>query len=90
MAERVKAHPDSPSSVGSLAREQKLYDSNLRQWLPEHEGKHVLIKGNAVVGFYGSRDEALSTGYARFGIGPLFVKQVSPSESIHQIPNAAV
>ncbi len=46
-------------------------------------GEYVLIKGDKVDGFYESRDEALTAGYSRFGIGPLFVKQVLPSEPVH-------
>jgi hypothetical protein len=54
----------------------------------DHEGKYVLIKGRTVDGFYQSRSEALTAGYARFGIGPLMAKQVLDSEPNSHIPNA--
>ena len=73
-----------------MNREQAVYEANLSRWLSDHEGEYVLIKGDQVDGFYESRDEALSAGYARFGIGSLFVKQVSPSEPVHHIPNAII
>jgi len=73
-----------------LSREQALYEANLSRWLPDHEREYVLIKGDEVDGFYESRDEALIAGYSRFGIGPLFVKQVSPSEPVHHIPGALI
>jgi len=73
-----------------LHREQAVYEANLSRWLPEHEGEYVLIKGDTIDGFYESRDEALTAGYSRFGIGPLFVKQVLTSEPVHHIPNALI
>jgi hypothetical protein len=73
-----------------LDREQAVYETNLPRWISDHEGKHVLIKGDQVVGFYEYRDEALDAGYTRFGVGPLFVKQVSPAEPVHNIPNALI
>ena len=71
----------------SLSREQAVYEANLSRWLSDHEGEYVLIK---VDGFHESRDEALTAGYSRFGIGPLFLKQVSPSEPVHHIPSALI
>jgi hypothetical protein len=64
-----------------------VYEANLPRWLQEHGAAHVLIKGDEVVGFYETRDEALAAGYARFGVVPLFVKQIAASELIHHIPN---
>lgn len=71
----------------SLRREQAVYRAHLRRWLGEHEGEYVLIKGDEVMGFFATRDEALAAGYARFGVVPLFVKQVAAAEPIHHIPN---
>ncbi len=88
MAEKIRLRSVLRSRAPSLNREQSVYEANLSHWLTDHEGEYVLIKGEKVGGFYGSRDEALTVGYARFGIGPLFVKQISPSEPVHQIPNA--
>jgi hypothetical protein len=90
MVDKVRLRPGQRPRAASLNREQAVYEANLSRWLSDHEGKYVLIKGVKVDGFYGSRDEALSAGYARFGIGPLFVKRVWPSESAHQIPNALI
>jgi hypothetical protein len=90
MVEKVKLRPDQGSRATSLNREQAVYEANLSRWLSDHEGEYVLIKGDKVDGFYESRDEALTAGYSRFGIGPLFVKQVSPSEPVDHIPNALI
>jgi len=78
------------SRSASLSREHAVYEANLSRWLSDHEGEYVLIKGDKVDGFHESRDEALTAGYSRFGIGPLFVKQVSPSEPVHHIPGALI
>lgn len=88
MAEKVRLRPDRAPRAASLNREQAVFEGNLPRWLADHEGEYVLIKGDQVAGFHESRDEALTAGYARFGIGPLFVKQVSPAEPVHTIPNA--
>jgi hypothetical protein len=76
--------------VASLKHEQAVYEANLNRWLPDRQGKFVLIKDDRVAGFYDSRDEALAAGYSRFGIGPLFVKQVTPFEPVHHIPSAII
>jgi hypothetical protein len=90
MAEKAKSRPNRRSLATSLRREQAVYESNVSRWLADHEGEYVLIKGEAVDGFYESRDEALTAGYSRFGIGPLFVKQILPTEPVYHIPNALV
>jgi hypothetical protein len=90
MVEKAKLRPNQGSRAASLNREQAVYESNLSRRLSDHEGEYVLIKDDQVGGFYESRDEALTAGYTRFGIGPLFLKQVSPSEPVHHIPNAII
>ena len=71
----------------SLGREQALYEANLPQWLQSTKAHNVLIKGDEVIGFFATRAEALDAGYARFGVVPLFVKQVLASEPVYHIPN---
>jgi hypothetical protein len=90
MVEKARRRPAKGSRIASLNREHAVYEANLSEWLSDHEGQYVLIKSDIVDGFYESRDEALTAGYSRFGIGPLFVKRVSPSETVHQIPNALI
>jgi hypothetical protein len=90
MVENVKPRPSRGSRAVALHREQAVYEANLPRWLADHEGQHVLIKGDTVGGFFESRDEALAAGYSRFGIGPLFVKQLAPSEPVYHIPSALI
>jgi hypothetical protein len=87
MAEKAKARPERRPRIVSLSREQAVYEAHLPRWLQEHDGAHVLIKGDEIVGFYQTRDEALTAGYTRFGVVPLFVKQVAASEPIYHMPN---
>jgi hypothetical protein len=87
MSEKGEARAIRRPRTASLRREQAVYQAHLRRWLRGHEGEHVLVKGDEVVGFFATRDEALAAGYARFGVVPLFVKQVAAAEPIHHIPN---
>jgi hypothetical protein len=88
MTEKAKRRTTRGSQLLTLKREQAVFDANLSSWLSDHEGEYVLIKGEIVDGFYESRDDALVAGYSRFGIGPLFVKQVLATEPVYNIPNA--
>ncbi len=88
--EKANRRPPKRTRLFTLRREQAVFDANLSSWLTEHEGEYVLIKGKNVDGFYKSRDDALTAGYARFGIGPLLVKQVLAAEPIYNIPNALI
>jgi hypothetical protein len=87
MTDKAEVRTIRQTRAASLRREQAVYEAHLPGWLREHEADHVLIKGDDVVGFFSTRDEALAVGYARFGVVPLFVKQVAASEPIHHIPN---
>ena len=63
-----------------LAQEYETYKSKLPE-LARHEGKFVLIQGTDVVGLFATFEEALTAGYAKFGLEePFFVKQISPVE----------
>jgi hypothetical protein len=87
MAKNIKTRPHSRPRTVSLNQEQAIYEAGLPRWMQEHESAHVLIKGDDVVGFYETFDEALAAGYARFGHVPLFVKQITAVEPIYNIPN---
>jgi hypothetical protein len=87
VAQETKVPSDRRPRTESLNRELAVYATNLRRWLEDHRNAHVLIKGDEVVGFYETRDEALAAGYSRFGVVPLLVKQIQESEPIYYIPN---
>ncbi len=87
VAGKTKPRSERRPRNTSLKREQAVYDKHLSRWLKEHEHKHVLIKRDIVVGFYETRDQALAAGYDRFGVVPLFVKQVEAAEPVYHISN---
>ena len=90
MSEKAKPRPSQRPRTVSLNREHAVYEANLPRWIPDYEGQHVLIKGKEVAGFYKTREDALAAGYSRFGVSPLFVKQVAASEPVYHIPNAFI
>lgn len=59
-----------------LDKEIAYYQAHLDQWLREYPGKYVSIKEEEVLGFFDSRDEALTAAIDRFGIGSYLVRQV--------------
>ena len=54
-------------------------------WLARSPGKFVAIVGNQVEGPVDSFSEALRAGYRRFGLGPLFVKQILAADPVAEV-----
>lgn len=44
---------------------------------PANRGKFALIHGAAVLGIFGSEDEALAAGYDRHGLDPFLVQEIT-------------
>lgn len=66
-----------------MALEKELATYKLR--LPElsvHEGKYVLISGEEIVDVYGTYEDALRDGYAKFKLNPFLIKQIHSIEQI--------
>ena len=74
----------------TLADESSTYDANVAQWVKEHGGEFVLIRGTDVVGFYATYEQGLTEGYSRFGVAPFFVKQISHPRQAHFISRPVV
>ena len=68
-----------PAPAGLDDRDISAYLTNLQNWR-EHQGKHVLIYGGEIHGFYPARDEALAEGFRRFGRVAFLVKKVDLDE----------
>ena len=85
--ELPEASPDSP-----LHKAWNTYRREVGRLLAEgHEGKHVLIKDDAVVGLYESWDAAREAGLQRYVLSPFLVHQVQTREPIlrlrgHNLP----
>jgi len=80
--------PQTPSQrrpFAGFARERATYDRLKPDLLVGDEGKYVVIVGDEVVGPLGSHEEAERAGYKRFGLGPLYVKQVVAEEPVVEV-----
>ena len=70
--------------MNTLDKELATYREHFQELL-DHEGKYVLIRGDEIIGLYGSRDEALNVGYQRFGFPPFLVKKIALKEEVATI-----
>lgn len=88
-ADRATIHYTELSSAapGSrLAEEWETFCRELPKLLADgHEGKHALIKGRAVIGVWGTFDEALAEGRSRFPSQPIAVQPVSEYQPLIRI-----
>ena len=66
-----------------LERERHVYEMHLDEWRQAHLGEFVLIKDEAVVGFFGSLEAAFAAGIEKFQLEPFFVKQILPAEIVN-------
>lgn len=50
-----------------FATEKKFFDTNKAEWAKAHDREFALIKGDSLVGFYHSFQEAVEEGLKKFG-----------------------
>ncbi len=65
--------------------ELQTYQKSLSTWLAEEgkQGKFVVILGEEVLGFYDTRNEALTEGYKKYGLEKsFFVQQIKPVQTV--------
>jgi hypothetical protein len=68
----------------ALERELETYKSKLPELLAnDGEGKFALIHGDQLADVFGTYEDAIKEGYARFKLEPFLVKQVQAIESVH-------
>jgi hypothetical protein len=65
----------------ALERELATYQKELPNLLV-HEGKYVLIHGDSVVDVYSSYEDAVKSGYEKFGLELFLVKKVQAVEQV--------
>ena len=68
----------------ALEKELATYQSKLSE-LKENEGKFVLIHESDIIDFFGTYEDAVKEGYARFKLEPFLVKQIQSVEQVHFI-----
>ena len=75
-SELPKALADDP-----FVLEWNTYVKNIGHWLAEgREGKHVLLKGEEIVGMFDTWDAARQAGLDRFLLEPFLVHQIRAEE----------
>lgn len=55
----------------------EFFKSQLPELLKEHTGQFVLIKDQGIHGFYPSLEEALKTGYDKFGDAEFLIQEIT-------------
>jgi hypothetical protein len=71
---------------GPLTVEWDFYRREVGRLLAEgHEGKHVLIKGEEIIGFFETRVAALDAAYDRFLGQPFLVHQIQTWERLYRV-----
>ena len=66
-----------------LQQEYDVFLSHLDDFVLNHINEFVLIKGEKIVNFFKSYEEALKEGLSRFGNVPFFIKIVKKEEEVH-------
>jgi hypothetical protein len=76
----TESDPNSP-----LGLEWNTYLKNLGRLLQEgHANKHILIKGDQIMGMWDTHVAALTEGYRLFPGQPIFVHQILENEPIYR------
>jgi hypothetical protein len=65
--------------------ERATYAGLQPELLAQAEGKYVAIVGDEVVGPLDSHQDAEQAGYAAFGLGPLYIKQILAVEPVVEV-----
>jgi hypothetical protein len=73
----------------ALETELETYKNKLPE-LSTDEGKFVLIHGSEVMGVYGTYEDAIKEGYAKFKLEPFLVKEIHIIEQIQFVSRFVV
>ncbi len=67
-----------------LQKEYQYFQSHLNDFIKDHHlNEFVLIRGEEVIDFFRSYEQALREGLKRFGNVPFFIKAVKKEEEVH-------
>lgn len=66
--------------VDELKKELETYAKHKAELLVENSGKYVLIKEEEIVGVYESQNDAINSGFEKFGNVPFLVKKIEQIE----------
>ena len=65
----------------ALEKEMATYEAKLPE-LKDQEGKFALIHGEEFIDVFGTYEDALKQGYAKFKLEPFLVKQIHAVEKL--------
>ncbi len=60
----------------TLDKELAFYDAHVEEWKQQHAGQFVVIRGEEVLGFFATENDALSAGAGEYGAVPFLVRGV--------------
>jgi hypothetical protein len=72
--------------MNTLEKELETYALKEAELKQNHLGRYVLIKGDTVVGFFNSINEALSEGTRLYGLDPYLIRRVGDPVTKLQVP----
>jgi len=61
----------------TIQAELKHFAAQKSEWLKNHRGKFVLVKGEELIGVFDAPESALSEGARRFGLEPFLIRRVA-------------
>jgi hypothetical protein len=64
-----------------LSDETAVFEAHLAEWLRDHKGEYVLIKGDDF-SFFQSDEKAYESAIDRYGDADVLIKQVLPNDPI--------
>ncbi len=67
-------------------QEIAVFGRNLQDWLKEHAGQWVVIRGGQVVDFYSSAREGYLDAMDRFGESPFLLREVTEKRRVISVP----
>ena len=80
MSSQLNPTPRSRRPFVGFDRERATYERHKPDLLNKAEGQWVAIVGDEMIGPLESGEEAERAGYKRFGLGPLYIKQILAQE----------
>lgn len=79
-------HQSDAGERSSLAKEIAFYEANKEMLIKEHINRHLLIKGNKLIGSYQTEEQAIAEGITRFGVGPFLVRLTGEDTPVVSVP----
>jgi len=67
----------------ALQKEFDFYKAHQKELVKNYEGKYLVVKNQAVVGVYGTREEAIQESMKKYTLGTFLVQYVQSGENNH-------